>query len=252
MQGHTATTEEQFGRAAAAYLTSAVHREGADLQAAAAVFPEDAEVLDLGCGAGHVSYALAQRVRRVTAYDLSPRMLDVVQAEAARQGLTNLVTQQGGAEALPFADASFDGVTTRYSAHHWLDIRGAIREMRRVLKPGGKVVVIDIVAPPNPLLDTHLQALELLRDGSHLRDYTVAEWTGMLADEGLNVESQSFWKLPMDFVPWVERMGTQPEFVSALRLLLRQAPTEVREYFAVQEDASFAIDAMMLQAVLGR
>ena len=90
----------QFGARAAAYLGSAVHAQGADLQALAALVQgrREARVLDLGCGGGHVSYHVAPHVREVVAYDLSPEMLEVVARAAAQRGLGNIVTRQGVAE----------------------------------------------------------------------------------------------------------------------------------------------------------
>ena len=133
---HDAHTEKQFGARAADYVASAVHAAGEDLAALARVgaLPHFA-VLDLGCGGGHVTYAVAPHVRAVTALDLSQAMLDAVSAEARRRGLTNVTTRQASVEALPFADASFDCVLSRYSAHHWADVPAALREAHRVLAP---------------------------------------------------------------------------------------------------------------------
>ena len=105
-----ALVNTQFGTQAAAYLTSAVHAQGPDLEALAALVAgkSEARVLDLGCGGGHVSFAVAKEVREVVAYDLSPDMLAVVAKAARERGLGNLSTQQGVAEKLPFAGASFD------------------------------------------------------------------------------------------------------------------------------------------------
>src|SRR6185437_12969138 len=132
--------------------------------------------LDLGCGGGHVSFAVAPHVCEVVAYDLSAEMLAVVATAAHERGLRNLATQQGVAERLPFADASFDYVFSRWSAHHWRDLEAGLREAARVLKPGGTAVFIDTATPAQALLDTFLQAIELLRDPSHVRDYSQVEW----------------------------------------------------------------------------
>ncbi|WP_016683933.1 class I SAM-dependent methyltransferase, partial [Yersinia pestis] len=67
--------------------------------------------------------------------------------------LTNIEIQQGLAESLPFADQSFDIVISRYSAHHWHDVGKALREVKRVLRPGGKVIFMDVVSPGHPVLD---------------------------------------------------------------------------------------------------
>lgn len=248
-----AVVVSQFGTTASAYLTSAVHAQGADLAAVAGIARRLAEtarpaVLDLGCGAGHVSFAVSPFASTVTAYDLSEQMLMVVGNAAKTKGLNNILLQQGKAESLPFADASFDLVTTRFSAHHWQDVPAALKECRRVLRKGGTAVFIDIVAPETPLHDTTLQAVELLRDASHVRDYRVSEWLAMLDSAGFSAEQESGWKLVMQFDDWVTRMRTPPARVTAIRSLFDTAPEETSAYFEVQPDYSFAIDGAMLVA----
>lgn len=240
-----AVVVQQFGNTAQAYATSAVHAQGADLQALRQLAGRGAmpAVLDLGCGAGHVSFAVAPCASSVVAYDLSAQMLAVVARSAAERQLGNIETRQGKAESLPFADASFDLVLTRFSAHHWMDVPAALAEVWRVLRPAGTVVVIDIVAPEIPLHDTTLQAVELLRDASHVRDYRVAEWLAMLERAGFAAPRQDAWKLVMQFDEWTARMRTPPGRVAAIRSLFDTAPEETAAYFALQSDYSFAIDA---------
>ncbi|MDR3481744.1 MAG: class I SAM-dependent methyltransferase [Burkholderiaceae bacterium] len=249
MTSHDDQVNRQFGPAASAYLTSTAHAQGADLDKLSRIVQgKSAEVLDLGCGAGHVSFAVAAGVNAVTACDLSDDMLAVVAAEAAKRGLGNIATRQGIAEALPFPDCSFDYVLTRFSAHHWNSLPQALAEMRRVLKDDGRVIVIDVVAPTAPLLDTHLQSIELLRDVSHVRNYSVAEWTRQLAAAGLQVDAGEQWKLPLEFQAWVTRIKTPQERVAVIRGLLQGAPQEVRDYLRLQADCSFSIDVAMFEA----
>jgi ubiquinone/menaquinone biosynthesis C-methylase UbiE len=221
MSHHAIKVEQQFGEVASAYLSSSVHSQGADLEAIADRLRRtpDSTVLDLGCGAGHVSFAAAPHVTSIVAYDLSADMLRTVAHEAQRGALGNIQTRQGRVEALPFPDDSFDFVCTRYSAHHWTEIRTALKEARRVLKPGGELIMIDTCAPENPLFDTHLQAIELLRDESHVRNYSPAEWNSLLTEAGFAVNAQSTWKLPLDFNAWVTRMRTPDLYVQATAAL---------------------------------
>lgn len=123
---HKNAVDRQFGEQANAYLTSAVHAQGKDLQRLAQLLEPHAgaRLLDLGCGAGHASFTAAAVVAQVVAYDLSAQMLAVVEQAAAEKGLSNIQLQQGVAESLPFEDASFDLVISRYSAHHWHDVGG--------------------------------------------------------------------------------------------------------------------------------
>ena len=234
----------QFGNAAANYLSSAVHATGPDLLKVEGAAAGGVHALDLGCGAGHVSFALARGgARRVAAYDLAPQMLTVVAKEAAARGYRQIETIAGPAEKIPFDDKSFDLVVTRYSAHHWFDVQAALGEAARVLKPGGRFMIIDVLAPETALLDTVLQTVELLRDVSHVRDYRASEWRGMLLTAGFNEPASKYWKLPMEFASWVSRIATPAPRVAALKQVFNALPIEARHYFSVADDYSFAIDS---------
>lgn len=254
---HHGKVGEQFGARASAYLTSATHAEGADLAALSQLAAEHGagkSVLDLGCGGGHVSYAMAPHAGEVVAYDLSADMLAVVAGEAQARGLDNIRTQEGRVESLPFPDDHFALIASRYSAHHWSDPAAALAEAARVLAPGGLLCIIDVVGPQGPhqaLLDTHLQALELLRDPSHMRDYSRAEWHDMLADSGFAVTGEEDWRLEINFASWIERMQTPPVMEAALRKLLSEAPVEVRQHYRIApETLDFAFETAMFQARL--
>lgn len=248
---HNAVVDRQFGEQANAYLTSAVHSHGEEFAALdeAVLGRLDACALDLGCGAGHVSFRVATQLAEVVAYDLSQSMLDTVQSAAAERGLSNIQLQQGVAEYLPFDDASFDFVFSRYSAHHWQDLGRALREVHRVLKPGGQLIFIDVMSPGLPLLDTYLQAAELLRDTSHVRDYSAAEWLQEMSQAGLQVERQRRQRLHLEFNSWVERMRTPESLQLAIRELQQAMGDEVRDYFEITADGSFSTDVIVLWAV---
>ncbi|KND57046.1 SAM-dependent methyltransferase YafE [Candidatus Burkholderia verschuerenii] len=224
---HHDQVADAFGSTAAAYLTSQVHASGADLQTLSATFAAtcgNARVLDMGCGAGHASFAVAPHVRKVVAYDIAPPMLATVDAAARERGLTSVRTQQGAAESRPFEDGSFDWAISRMSAHHWRDVPRALAEVRRVLRPGGRVRFIDIAGIDDPLLDTHIQAVELLRDASHIRDYRADEWIAMFEDAGFQVRVSERWRIALEFDSWVARMRTSDVRVAAIRDMWTRAP----------------------------
>lgn len=246
---HQNAVERQFGEQAQAYLNSAVHAQGKDLQRLSNLLENcnNAQLLDLGCGAGHASFTAAAKVAQVVAYDLSAQMLTVVSTAAAEKGLANVRVQQGVAESLPFDDASFDIVISRYSAHHWHDVGQALREVKRVLKPGGRAILMDVVSPGHPLLDVYLQTVEVLRDTSHVRDYSPGEWLSMFTDAGLVVQQVTSDRLPLEFTSWVARMRTPEHFVTAIRALQQGVTAEVQQHFAIQDDGSFTSDIMMFE-----
>jgi SAM-dependent methyltransferase len=244
----------QFGISAANYLTSSVHATGADLERLRALAGQTrpARALDLGCGAGHASFAMARGgARRITAYDPSSDMLAVVAQEAATRGHDAVETCAGAAEVLPFENHTFDLVVTRYSAHHWASVPRALAECARVTAPGGRLVVIDVIAPEMPLFDTSLQVIEFLRDASHVRDYRVSEWVAMERDAGFCEPTVISWKLPLDFKSWIARIGTPPARVAALQAVFAELPREVLEYFQIGPELSFATDSAWLEALKG-
>lgn len=247
---HTQVVQKQFGEQASAYLSSAVHAQGSEFALLQAELAGQgaARLLDLGCGAGHVSFHVAPLVKEVVAYDLSQQMLDVVAAAAVDRGLNNISTVQGAAERLPFADAEFDFVFSRYSAHHWSDLGQALREVRRVLKPGGVAAFVDVLSPGSPLLDTYLQSVEVLRDTSHVRDYSAGEWMRQVSEAGLHVRSSSRQRLRLEFGSWVTRMRTPAVFCEAILQLQQAMGNEVREYFEIAADGSFSTDVLVLWA----
>lgn len=95
-------------------------------------------------------------------------MLEVAAGAAEERHLSNIIFRHGYAEKLPFEDASFEVVINRYSAHHWYDVGQALREVNRVLKPGGALIMMDIMLPGHPVRDT-----------SHVRNYSSGEWLAM-------------------------------------------------------------------------
>jgi SAM-dependent methyltransferase len=243
-QDQAELASRQFGSQADSYVQSRVHAEGDDIAELAQLANRvpAAKVLDLGCGGGHVSYAAARNAAQVTAYDLSADMLAAVNREAAARDLANIETCQGPAEHLPFADASFDVVLCRFSAHHWHDVRAGLREAKRVLKAGGVVGFADAIAPEVAVLDTFLQTFEMLRDPSHVRDYSTAEWIGFAAEAGFKTTALTRRRLPLDYAAWIGRMRTPPVFSAAIRDLQSAVSDPVRQHFEIAEDGSFTID----------
>jgi SAM-dependent methyltransferase len=247
-KAHERVVEAQFGPRAKAYVESAVHSQGADLEAIGALAHNAELALDLGAGGGHVSYALARHARRVIASDLSSAMLAAVARTAREKGLSNIETVEAPAEHLPFEDETFDFVASRFSAHHWRDFDAGLREARRTLKRGGRAAFVDVYAPGQALFDTHLQAIELLRDHSHVRDYTSAQWLDTLGRSGFAIEVCRTWRLRMDFPVWIARMQTPDDNMKAIRALQIAASAETKAHFAIEPDGSFSLDMLMIEA----
>ena len=241
---------EHYGSRAADYVASVVHATGDDLDQIEAELTGRgaARALDLGCGGGHVSYRAAPHVGEVVACDVTPGMLDAVARTAAERGLSNITVQQAPAEDLPFPDASFDVVLCRFTAHHWQDMEAGLREARRVLTQDGLAVFIDTIAPADRALDSHLQAVELLRDASHVRNYTVAELVTALARAGFGIDRLTMRRLRMEFPVWIARTRASALHAETIRSLQTGAPAIVRDRFAIGPDGSFDLESATIVA----
>jgi SAM-dependent methyltransferase len=243
LRTHDQTALTQFNPRSHAYLMSSVHAAGPDLQQAVQQVLQLStrnSMLDVGCGAGHLSFALAPHFCHVVATDPSPSMLVTARSAALQRGLSQVEARQASAQDLPFPDAHFDLVASRYSAHHWRDVPLALTEIQRVLRPGGMLLMIDLLGDESPLVDTHLQAIELLRDPGHVRDYSPSQWRRLLQGAGFALEQEFSWPTRLEFGPWVERMCTPPASVAVIRDLLGNACHEVRAGLSVEPDGSFA------------
>ncbi len=250
MSAHDDKVRDQFGPRAAAYVASAVHAQGDDLdrleRLAQAARPRRA--LDLGTGGGHAAYRLAAHAGEVVVCDLSEAMTAAVLETARAKGFANLAAQVARAEALPFADGAFDFLATRYSAHHWGDFEAGLREARRVLAPGGKAVFIDVTAPEAEAADTHLQAVELLRDPSHVRDHRPSFWLAALERAGFRVRSLRIAPLRLEFGSWIARMEPPDSHVAAIRSLQAGLAAETAARLALEPDGSFTVDRAFVEA----
>jgi SAM-dependent methyltransferase len=187
---------DQFTRQAVLFATAAAIRNEDALNRIvkmAEAGPDDT-VLDVACGPGLLACAFARVARHVAGIDLTPAMLEQARALQRQQGLENLTWHEGDVLPLPYADHSFSIVSTRFAFHHFLDPLAVLKEMRRVCRPGGRVVVADS-APAAKKADA-FNRMERLRDPSHVRALSPEELRGLFADAGLPTP-----RVQPDFLP---------------------------------------------------
>ncbi len=160
-------------------------------------------ILDLACGPGVVTAAVARGAKKAVGFDVTPAMLEKARKRCAEAGLTNVEFKQGNAEALPFADASFDGVVTRLAIHHFADPGLVLREVARVLRPGGRLVVVDVVVSEDAAEAALQNAIENLRDPSHLRMLPATGLDALVAASGFEILDRSAWVKSREFEEWM-------------------------------------------------
>jgi len=235
--------QEQFGKTAASYLTSAPHAKGASLERLVELTkPQKTwRALDVATGGGHVAYTFAPHVERMWATDITQEMLDMVKGEAQKRGLANVRTAYAKAEALPFEDATFDLVTCRIAPHHFESIPAFLGETHRVLKPTGLVAVVDNVVPAGSVGD-YVNAFERFRDPSHLRAWTLQEWRDALAKAGFKIAHEEQLYKQMEFKSWAARHDANMQaFLRAMLAELTPATKDFLEPKGTGPDLTFRL-----------
>lgn len=164
-------------------------------------------VVDLACGPGTLSLRFARRAGWICGLDLTPAMLGRARETALADGLKNLVFAIGDAQSLPFGDGSVDIAVTSYSLHHMGDPARVVAEMARVVRKGGRVGVLDILAPDDPVVYDLNHRIEVTRDPSHTRSLTGGQLENCFTRAGLQVASVRFEDHPRSFDHWLHVAG---------------------------------------------
>lgn len=184
--------------------------------------PQDT-VLDVACGPGLVVCAFARVARHATGIDLTPAMIERARALQKEKGLTNITWQVGDVLPLPYPDASFSLVTSRFAFHHFLDPQAVLAEMRRVCTPNGKVVVIDVVASPDPEKAAAYNRMEKLRDPSHVRGLTLTELEALFQRLALPNPRKTFYRLEAELDDLLQRSFPNPGDADEIRRMFVQS-----------------------------
>jgi ubiquinone/menaquinone biosynthesis C-methylase UbiE len=185
MPSHSDRILDQFTRQAAPFAGSASIRNEEALNRIvqwAGTGPADT-TLDVACGPGLLACAFARVAKQAIGVDMTPAMLEQARKLQKEKRLTNVSWQPGDVYGLPFPQPQFSIVSSRFAFHHFQDPLAALKEMKRVCLPGGRLVVADMA--PLPEKAAALNAAELLRDPSHALALPEQELRELFAQAGL-------------------------------------------------------------------
>ncbi|WP_323119912.1 class I SAM-dependent methyltransferase [Burkholderia alba] len=229
----------RFDAIADNYASSEVHETSPSLTMLRALSDgrTDLDICDVACAAGHSAFAFLGRAKSMAGVDPSPNMLrNFVALGKARGAPVRPV--EAFAESIPLPDQSFDFVVCRLAAHHFHDISRALAEFRRLIRPDGSVIIIDLHGDDDPDCDGVNHQLEVLHDPTHIRSYTVARWRDLLEQAGLRVKTleRDLTERPggVALARWCEIASSGPAAHAAMIALLDQTPAETREAIGVR------------------
>jgi ubiquinone/menaquinone biosynthesis C-methylase UbiE len=253
--------QERFGAFAATYATSRSHAKGGSLaRLVELTAPQPTwNALDIATGAGHVALALAPHVAHMVASDLTPQMLAVARGLARERNIVNISFADVRAEALPFADGTFDLVTCRIAPHHFDDVHKFVTESARVLRPGGLFGLVENVSPDPGMMAGEPAALaaaadeynafEKHRDPSHVRCLTLGEWRALVADAGLVERHVELLDKPMVLGPWADQQNVGDAVKADLKSMLLEGSPVFRAFARPQENKG-DINFILTEAVI--
>jgi ubiquinone/menaquinone biosynthesis C-methylase UbiE len=206
-----------FAEHAQDYSKSKSHAQGADLRALIrALKPKKSEVaLDVATGTGFTAVALAGLVGHVIGIDTTDEMLVLAGRLAREQERANVRFELGDAMKIGYPDSSFDIVTSRRATHHFEDVSKFLREAKRVLRPGGRLGVVDMSPPVGA--EAFSNRIERLRDSSHVRAFTAAAWKSMISKAGLDIKHCELLGEPVTFEEWLYPVETNGREEEAIR-----------------------------------
>lgn len=210
---------DQFSRQAVPFATAAaiMDEEALRLVVEFSGAEPDDTVLDVACGPGLLACAFARVARHVTGIDLTPAMLERARGLSAEKGLANVSWKQGDVLPLPYGEASFSLVVSRFAFHHFQEPRAVLAEMKRVCAPGGRVVVVD--SAPAPDKADAFNRMERLRDPSHVRAMPPSELAALFTAVGLCAPRTTSYRLESELEALLARSFPKPGDADEIRRL---------------------------------
>ena len=225
MTTHRERIVEQFTQQAVPFSTAPLISDQALLQLlveASGAGPDDM-VLDVACGPGLVACAFARSARHVTGIDVTPAMIARAQAVAAEQHVSNVDFRLGDVSPLPFPDATFSVVVSRFAFHHFPDPGAVLGEMRRVCRPGGRVVVADLTVSSEPAKAETFHRMEILRDPSHARALSLEELRALFEAQRLSPWHETPFRMDVDLEGVLQRSFPKPGDEEVIRRMFEDS-----------------------------
>ena len=225
MENHQDRIINQFTSQAGPFSSAPAikRREDLDLLISITQASKADTVLDVACSPGIVVCAFAAVVGRAVGIDITPAMIEQARRLQAEKKLSNVEWRIGDIASLPFEDASFSVVVSRFAFHHLNNPLQVLREMKRVCKKGGQVLLADTVASPVAQQAAAFDQMERLRDPSHVRLLSLVQMKALFEQAGLPVLKSSFYEMKTELKKLLEVSFPNPGDANRVRTIVTNA-----------------------------
>ncbi|MHB1420870.1 MAG: class I SAM-dependent methyltransferase [Bacillota bacterium] len=226
-------TRMNFAKTAKNFRLSAAHGNQQELNRMIDLLNPDPNsiALDAATGTGHTALKLAEHTRQVIGVDITEEMLAEARAAAGEKGLENIEFINQDIHHLNYPDQSFDIVTCRFATHHFSDIDQALQEINRVLKPGGKLYILDCSAVDGEETEDLINRVERIRDTSHVCSYSSRMWKHLLSRFPLTIEHLILEKKDYLLEDWFDRIETPSDRRKEILNLLLNLPDDLKRVY---------------------
>ena len=246
MSTENRSSRQQFGFTAANYTTSHTHQGDERLEILDRLVAEHSThydtVIDIGTGPGFTAFEVSKYAENVLATDITPEMLIQAQELRDSKGLRDISMALVAAENLAFGNQTIDLVTSRNASHHFTNLTQWLREVHRVLKPGGALVLADTTSPERNDLAAWMHDIETRRDSSHIRNLAPSEWRQEVHKAGLSMEQEQRCIVRLSCPDWTTRSATSQNEAEKLHEDFRNSNADVKSEFGIQSHHDGTID----------
>jgi len=220
---HNALIQQAFTKQATAYAANpAIVDNDWAMRLVHATRPaRESRVLEVATGPGYVALAFATVCREVVGVDLTDAPLTIARQNQADRGVTNTRFESADAKRLPFRNGSFDLTVCRLAFHHFDTPGQVFSEMVRVCRPGGKVVVEDLVASERGNRAAYSDRWERLRDPSHVAALSLGQLLALYREADLEIENLRWEQRRQDVERWLSTTDTLPSTAEQVRQLIQ-------------------------------
>lgn len=236
--GNQNEVRKNFGQRASEYRLSTTHGNSVDLERMINLInpTSDDIALDVATGGGHTAIALAKYVNQVLAIDITPEMLVEAEKASKQESINNIAFRTEDVHNFNILDCQFDIVASRFAVHHFSDVKRALKEMCRVLKPGGKFYILDCSVFDGEEPEKEINRIELLRDSSHQCSYSPRLWHQLLRELPLTIDHTSLLKEQYELPRWFDRMGTEQNSREEIFRILNSLSAESKIRYPFGDD----------------